>query len=146
MKIRQAVSNDIPKMQIIRHSVKENKLSDPGLVTYGDYLEYLENRGRGWVCEMQKEIVGFAIADLVANQVWALFVHPDFQGRGIGRKLHDTMMNWYFAQTNRKIWLSTAPNTTAEIFYRNAGWKEAGRHGIKELKFEMDDDAWKARR
>jgi len=144
--IRKAVKNDIPQIQFIRHSVKENVLSDPGLVTDGDCLEYLENRGRGWVVEVQNEIVGFAIADLVASQIWALFVHPDFQGLGIGRKLHDTMLDWYFAQTDRKVWLSTAPKTKAEIFYRNAGWKETGPYGSKEIRFEMEYDVWKPKK
>jgi hypothetical protein len=32
MKFREAHINDIPQMQIVRHSVKENVLSDPSLV------------------------------------------------------------------------------------------------------------------
>ena len=145
MIIRQAISQDIAQLQVIRHAVQENRLSDPGLVTDGDCLNFLEYRGRGWVCEVDREVVGFAIADLVAHQVWALFVHPDFQGLGIGRKLHDTLLDWYFDQTDHKIWLSTAPQTKAEIFYRKAGWKETGWYGNKELKFEMHHQDWRVR-
>src|SRR5437762_1534788 len=56
---------------------------------------------------------------------------------GIGRKLHNDMLDWYFEQTNSAIWLGTAPNTRAEKFYRKAGWEETGIHGKGEIKFGM---------
>jgi GNAT superfamily N-acetyltransferase len=46
-------------------------------------------------------LVGFAIADLVDNNIWALFIHPGFEKLGIGKKLHDEMVNWYFSQTDK---------------------------------------------
>ncbi len=62
---------------------------------------------------------------------------PVFEGQGIGRKLHDVMLYWYFDQTRTNLWLGTSPETRAEMFYRKAGWKEIGTHGIDEIKFEM---------
>ena len=73
----------------------------PGLVTDEDCADYLVNRGKGWVCESNGEIVGFAIADLYEDNIWALFVNPDFEKQGIGRKLHEIMMDWYFSQRKR---------------------------------------------
>jgi GNAT superfamily N-acetyltransferase len=143
MIFRQASVDDIRQIQIVRNSVKENTLSDPRLVTDKDCENYLMNRGRGWACEIQDRIVGFAIVDVVDNNVWALFVDPAFEGKGIGKKLHDDMLNWYFNQTNSTLWLGTAPNTRAERFYRKAGWKEVGIHGKGEIKFEMTADQWK---
>ncbi|HEY8388697.1 MAG TPA: GNAT family N-acetyltransferase, partial [Parasegetibacter sp.] len=58
------------------------------------------------------------------------------------RKLHDIMLDWYFANTKITVWLSTASNTRAEEFYRRAGWKETGTHGTKELRFEMTHTDW----
>jgi GNAT superfamily N-acetyltransferase len=140
---REATVTDIPQIQVVRNSVRENTLSDPALVTNKDCENYLVNRGKGWVCEIDDRIVGFAIADLVDHNVWALFVHPDFDKKGIGKKLHDDMLDWYFSQTNLTIWLGTSPNTRAEQFYRKAGWKEVGMHGKDEIKFEMDAASWK---
>ena len=51
-------------------------------------------------------------------------------------------MDWYFAQTKEKVWLGTAFNTRAADFYRKAGWTEAGLHGTKEIKFEMNYEMW----
>jgi GNAT superfamily N-acetyltransferase len=145
MIFREARVTDIPQIQAVRNLVKENTLSDPALVTDKDCEDYMFNRGKGWVCEIDGRVVGFAIADLVDHNVWALFVQPGFDERGIGKRLHDDMLDWYFSQTDFTIWLGTAPNTRAEKFYRRAGWKEAGIHGKGEVKFEMSATNWKER-
>ena len=143
MIFREATTTDIPQIQLVRNSVKENVLSDPALVTDKDCEDYLLGRGKGWVCEIEGEVVGFAIADLIDHNVWALFVKPGFDKKGIGKKLHDDMLDWYFAQTDLTIWLGTAPGTRAEGFYRKAGWSEVGIHGKGEIKFEMTASHWK---
>jgi GNAT superfamily N-acetyltransferase len=146
MIFREAGVQDIPQIQNVRHSVKENVLSDPRLVTDDDCADYLMQRGKGWVCESQHEIAGFAIADLAGNNIWALFVKPAFEKQGIGRKLHDMMMDWYFSQTKNKCWLSTSPDTRAALFYLQAGWRPAGIHGKGEIKYEMTHEEWMAAR
>ena len=142
MIFREAQISDIGQIQVVRNSVKKNMLSDPLLVPDKDVDEYMTNRGKGWVCEIDDMIVGFAIADLIENNIWALFIHPDFEAVGIGKKLHQMMMDWYFVQTNEKVWLGTAPNSRAEKFYRMQGWKEVGTHGKGEIKFEMSPEDW----
>ena len=144
MAFREATLQDIPQIQIVRHAVRENVLSDPGLVTDKDCADYLANRGKGWVCESNGKIVGFAIADLTEDNIWALFVDPLFERRGIGRKLHELMLDWYFSQGKNKVWLSTSPNTRAFSFYNKAGWVETGIHGRGEIKFEMQSEDWLA--
>ena len=142
MYYREAEIRDIPQIQFVRNAVKENMLSDPALVPDKDVADYITNRGKGWVCEVDKKVVGFSIVDLVDNNVWALFVHPDFEAMGIGKQLHQMMMDWYFVKTNKKIWLGTEPKSRAETFYRMNGWKEIGIHGKGEIKFEMDFPTW----
>lgn len=80
--------------------------------------------------------------DLKENNIWALFLDPDFESKGIGQVLHNTMLDWYFSQSKATLWLGTAFNTRAEKFYRKAGWQEIGTHGAKEIKFEMTYDKW----
>lgn len=143
MIFREAGLTDIPQMQMVRNAVTENTLSDPALVSDEDVADYITRRGKGWVCEVDNIIVGFAIADLEDNNVWALFIQPGFDKKGIGRKLHDDMLNWYFQQTDITIWLGTGPGTRAEQFYRKAGWNETGIHGKGEIKFEMTAAQWK---
>jgi GNAT superfamily N-acetyltransferase len=142
MTYREATIEDIDQIQVVRNSVTENTLSDPRLVTNEDCALFLTVRGKGWVCENNNQIIGFAIADLRDNNIWALFLLPEFEKQGIGRQLHSIMLDWYFSMTPNKVWLGTAPNTRAEVFYRKAGWKEVGMHGKGEIKFEMNYSDW----
>ncbi len=126
MHIRQALKGDIAAMHAIRLSVRENQLSDPGSVLPHHYQAFLADDGRGWVAEIEGRIVGFAVADRVHSSIWALFVEPAFEGQGVGRRLHWTMVEWLFETGSGQIRLSTSPNTRAERFYRAAGWQPAG--------------------
>lgn len=141
MILREATLGDIQQIQTVRHAVKENRLSDPALVSDRDCGEFITQRGKGWVCEIDGQVVGFAIADLKEHNIWALFLHPDFEKQGIGRRLHRLMLDWYFTQTQHNVWLSTAPATRAERFYKKAGWTEVGMQG-KEIRFEMSAAEW----
>lgn len=143
MIFREATVDDIDNYMIVRMAVKENVLNNPALVPREDNVAYLTEHGKGWVCEIENRIVGFSIVGLTQRNVWALFVLPEFEGKGIGRKLHDIMIDWYFSQTSEKIWLGTEQNTKAEIFYKKRGWTVVGMHGDDETKFEMTMEDWK---
>jgi GNAT superfamily N-acetyltransferase len=142
MVFREATIFDIEQIQIVRNAVKENVLSDPSKVSDQDCIEFITQRGKGWVCEFKQIIVGFSIVDLSKNNVWALFVHPDFENKKIGFTLHNIMLDWYFSKTRDTLWLGTGFNTRAEGFYRKLGWKETGMHGTQEIKFEMSYQDW----
>ena len=145
MIFREAKPTDIKEIQIVRNAVTENALSNPDLVTDADCMEFMFERGKGWVCEDDGSIVGFAIADLKEYNIWALFVHPNYDKQGIGKELHNIMIDWYFSQTQQTVWLGTAPGTRAQEFYKRMGWSDAGLHGSKEVKFEMHYTTWQNR-
>ncbi len=56
------------------------------------------------------------------------------------------MLDWYFDKTKENVWLTTAPNTRAEIFYRKSGWSETALKQNGEIKFEMTYDEWQRKR
>ena len=60
MNFREAHINDIAQIQFVRNAVKENTLSDPNLVPTTAVEDFLFNRGKGWVCEINNQIVGFS--------------------------------------------------------------------------------------
>jgi GNAT superfamily N-acetyltransferase len=96
----------------------------------------IEERGSGWVCEIDGKIIGFSIIDLHAQNIWALFLLPEYESRGIGKKLHDLMMAWAATKNIASVWLSTDPETRAVGFYRKIGWTEIGFLDNGEVKFE----------
>lgn len=143
---REATEADVAQIQLVRNSVKENILSNPDLVTDKHCLDFIKTRGKGWVCEINNQVVGFSIVDLQERNVWALFILPKYENCGIGKNLQKLMLDWYFTQTSDTVWLGTDPNTRAEGFYRKSGWKEIGSHPNGELLFEMTPENWKRHR
>ena len=123
MSLRQATVADIPEMQRVRSSVRENTLRDYSVLTPELYREHLEQRGRGWVYEHRGRIVGLAIANRDSSSIWALFVEHGFERQGIGRALHDEMIRWLGSEGLRQVTLGTSPGTRAAGFYEAAGWK-----------------------
>ena len=104
---------------------------------------FSNGKRKGMVSEMDNRIVGFSIVDLIEKKYLGFICPPEFEKRGIGKQLHDIMLDWYFNQTEENVWLGTAPNTRAESFYRKAGWRDIGFHGKGEIKFEMSYQIWK---
>ena len=137
--IREASASDIAEIRRVRASVRENTLPDYSVITPEMIRDHLERLGRGWVYENEGRVVGFTIVNRADATVWALFVEPDFEGRGIGRALHDTMLAWLQAQGVRAVTLGTDPGTRAARFYETAGWKfrelDEDGEAIYELSF-----------
>ena len=84
--IRRARLEERPRISEIRFAVRENQLLDPSRVTDADYHWFSENPGI-WVWEEDGHILGFSAADTRDGTIWALFIDPDHEGRGIGRAL-----------------------------------------------------------
>ncbi len=138
MNLRQATLADIAGMHRVRLSVRENRLSSPDRVTERDYVAAIQEPGRGWLVEADGAIVAFAVGNAGTGNVWALFVHPDYEGRGIGRRLHAAMVSWLWSRGLPRLWLTTSPGTRAEGFYRRAGWRESGFEASGEMRFELE--------
>jgi GNAT superfamily N-acetyltransferase len=118
---RFAVESDIPNMHRVRLAVRENRLTS-GVITEKHYLPAIEETGRGWVAEKNGVVLGFAVGNQSTGNIWALFVDPDQEGKGIGSLLHDAMVTWLFGQGLPRLWLGTEPGTRAQRFYEAAGW------------------------
>jgi GNAT superfamily N-acetyltransferase len=135
-KVRQATKKDIPGMQRVRLAVRENVLSDPSRITEADYLAALEELGRTWVVEADGQIAAFATGYKDGN-IWALFVHPDHEGRGHANALHAVMVDWLWSLGLTRLMLTTCPGTRAERFYIARGWQPRGMAPNGDLRLEL---------
>ena len=143
MLYRQAQVSDYEALHAVRMAVKENILVNTNLVTFDHYKDILEEKGCGWVCENESgEIIGFSMVDLALNNIWALFILPNYQGQGIGRHLHQLMLDWSFMHGAAKLWLTTDAGTRAENFYLKSGWQRKGLEPNGELRFEISKEIW----
>lgn len=137
LQFRRATEADIPAMSAIRLSVRENVLSDPSRVTLAMYRDYLEQDGRGWVCEDQDQIIGFAYAARKDHSIWALFVAPEHEAKGAGKQLLKLACEWLFSQGALQIQLDTKAGTRADRFYATQKWQRTATADSLNVKFTL---------
>jgi GNAT superfamily N-acetyltransferase len=135
--IRAATVADIPRLRELRGSVHENRLSDPSRVTIADY-EWHVVHAPIHVWEDDGVIKGLSAGDPRDGSIWALFVDPAFEGRGIGQALIMAATNSIAAAGHRVARLSTEPGTRAERFYLRNGWMAKGHTERGEIIFTKD--------
>ena len=133
--LRQAVCADIAGMHRVRLSVRENVLLSA--IDEADYASSIEVTGRGWVIEVDGAIVAFAVGNAQDGNIWALFVAPEHERRGYGRRLHDVMVSWLFKQGVEPLWLTTSQGTRAQKFYQAAGWQLRRIEPNGEVRYEL---------
>lgn len=134
--LRQAHRGDVPGIQRVRHAVRENRLTST-VISDEDVVQALEQTGRGWVVEREGQVIAFAIGNAETGNIWALFVDPEHEAQGHGRRLHDEMVSWLWSQGLTRLWLTTAPGTRAQRFYERAGWQNRGITPGGEVSFEL---------
>ena len=134
--LRRAGPPDIDRLIEIRGAVRENRLRDPASVTRADY-DWFVAENRIWLGEIDGRVAGFAAGDPRDGTIWALFVDPAHEGRGLGAKLLEKACEDLKADGLSKISLSTDPGTKAAQLYRNLGWQEEGLLENGEVRFGL---------
>lgn len=141
MEIRTATEADIPTLFDIRTSVRENHQSLEELAPLGvtpqGIAEMLRTSSRAWVAEVDGQPVAFSMADAKEGTIFAMFVRPEYEGRGLGRALMREAEAWLFGKGWDEIWLLTGsdPKLRANGFYRHLGWQEAGLQEDGQIKY-----------
>ena len=138
--LRQATLKDIAGMHRVRLAVRENRLTST-IISEEHYVPAIETTGRGWVIEVDGDVVAFAVGNKDTGNIWALFVDPNHEGFGYGRCLHDAMVEWLFQNNIQRLHLSTASGTRAEKFYEKAGWMQTEQREKGEVFFERFNPA-----
>lgn len=134
--VRIATRADVPAIMRIRAAVRENRLVSRQIPAE-EVIWTMEKLGRGWVAEEGGEVVGFAIGNAETGNIWALFIDPDHEGKGHGRRLNEAMVAWLWTRGLERIWLTTEAGTRAERFYGLAGWTRVGPAPHGEVLFEQ---------
>src|SRR5262249_51194631 len=146
---RVASEADLPAITYVRTSVRENHLSIEQLarrgITNASVAASFRANARGWVAEHRGEVVAFSIADRSSHSIFALFVLPGFDGRGIGGSLLNLAVEWLWENGSERIWLETSRDTRAASFYALKGWTATGVDGRGNIHYELPrPNNWKA--
>lgn len=141
---REMVCEDLPAAFEVRLSTVENdvtmeELAEDYGVTPSSLAESMQTSVKGWLCEDDDRVVGFAMADRWNGEVQVVAVLPSHEGRGIGKTLLDRVVDWLLACGCDEVWLlaNPDPHIRATGFYEKLGWHATGekRGGDHVLRF-----------
>jgi GNAT superfamily N-acetyltransferase len=138
---RRAHSDDSVELFRVRTSVHENHQTAEELATLGVTPEFLarmleSDDACGWCAELAEGIVGFAIARRSERDIFALFVEPDYEGRGLGSTLLDAAVEWLSEGSAESLRLTTGRGTPAQAFYLKRGWADIGTPSSEVVMLE----------
>lgn len=123
----------------VRTAVKENVLTLQQLaelgVTPDAIAELIRSAACIWVAEADGEVVGFAMVELDTACLFAAFVLPQYEGRGMGRDLVAVCEQALF-RDHALAWLETDGRSRAAGFYRRLGWAHAADLGDGDVRLE----------
>ena len=138
---REMTVDDLPAAFAVRLSTVENaitmeELKDDYGITPESLAQAMRAQVQGWLCEDAGKAVGFAMGDRANGEVQVVALRPDYEGRGVGRRLLAPVCDWLFAGGHEEIWLRANPDPAvrAHGFYRRLGWRATGeRRGGDEI-------------
>ena len=140
MNIREITEDDIPALFVVRVATHENQLTLEELASLGVTEETVKARLRGtfkgWLCEVNAQVVGFAMGDRATGELWVIAILPEYIGQGIGSALLRRVEDWLEANGCARLWLTTDvdPSLKAYRFYRQHGWHDDRiEHGLRYM-------------
>lgn len=145
LSFREMTVADIPAALEMRFTTNENAITPERLeqqygVTVQSLIPRFSAELKGWLCEADELVVGFAMADRSDGEVEVLAVRPGYEGFGIGRRLLELSVAWLRAQGCSPIWLCATPNPDlrASSVYRHLGWRPTGRRMGEDEVLELE--------
>ncbi|MDF3837720.1 GNAT family N-acetyltransferase [Cupriavidus basilensis] len=139
IQIRLARPSDVGDIFRVRTSVNENVLSvtemaDMG-ITEASVTDMIRSAPCAWVACENAQVVGFSMIDSNEGSLFAAFVLPSHEGKGIGKKLVQAAEEVLFSK-HALAWLETAETSRAAGFYRHLGWGHERDVGEGDIRLE----------
>ncbi|TBX37019.1 N-acetyltransferase [Rahnella victoriana] len=139
IRTRLALSSDIERIFDVRTSVKENYLNREEMelmgITESSVIDMIEKNRCAWVAVDDGKVIGFSMIILDEGSLFAAFVLPEYEGRGVGRTLVELAEQELFKH-HEVVWLETDKNSRAAEFYRRLGWVEKENVSESDIRLE----------
>jgi len=137
--VRTAQLSDIEGMFDVRTSVIENHLSREEMrqmgITEGVVGDMIEKSLCAWVATENNKIIGFSMILPDEGCLFAAFVLPEYEGKGIGRRLVTLAEQELFLH-HEIAWLESDKNSRAAKFYMQLGWGNETDLNGTDIKLE----------
>jgi len=131
--IRETREADVDRLFEVRARTRENPISREELAAMGitpasTAAALSSGDEKGWVCVDGAEVVGFCGAEAAGGEVLVLAVLPEYEGKGIGKRLLCEAVVWLRSRGASRVWLAASPDPAvrAHGFYRAQGWRPTG--------------------
>ncbi|AEN64716.1 GCN5-related N-acetyltransferase [Enterobacter soli] len=141
--IRTAQPSDVNSIFDVRTSVTENHLSREEMrligITESAVADMIEQSQCAWVAILNDNVIGFSMILPDEGCLFAAFVLPEYQGRGIGRRLVELAEHELFKH-HETAWLETDKNSRAAQFYMQLGWVKKKNIDGTDIRLEKSRD------
>jgi GNAT superfamily N-acetyltransferase len=140
---------------IVPQEVLDNLSIESRTERWQGILSDSENKSTTWVYEEDAQILGWCSigpnrdpdADSRSGELWAIYVLPNAQKKGVGRALMQTAISGLRQRhcPTATLWVLTE-NHNARAFYEETGWKltkatkevEMGGKPLSETRYRID--------
>lgn len=137
--IRPAQPSDVDGIFLVRLAAHGNALTMTEMAAIGitrdSVTEMINAAPCAWVACLDEHIIGFSMIDADEGALFAAFVLPSYEGKGIGKKLVQVAEQSLFSQ-HAVAWLETAKSSRAAGFYRHLGWAHEQDIGNGDIRLE----------
>lgn len=130
MHFREITADDLESIFEVRVATWHNPNGREELTRMGitetSVRAMLRDSHRGWLCELDERVVGFAMGNKTRGEMWVIAVLEEFENRGIGKALLARVETWLAAEGCDPLWLTTDTDEShrAVGFYRHQGWED----------------------
>lgn len=139
IRTRLALPSDIEGIFEVRTSVKENHLSREEMermgITESVVTDMIEKSRCAWIAEDDGKVTGFSMILPDEGCLFAAFVLPKYEGRGLGRILVGLAEQELFKH-HEVAWLETDKNSRAAKFYMHLGWVKKANVSESDIRLE----------
>ena len=132
--VRETQADDTEDLFSVRARTRQNPASKEWLATRGITpasiaASMASGKVKGWSCFDESVLVGFCNGDGTSGEVLVLAVLPEYEGKGIGKRLLFRVVEWLRSAGFEQPWLAASPdpNIRGHGFYRALGWQPTGR-------------------
>jgi len=112
------------------NAVSVERLASGGITAESWAQDIASGKLPGWVSTSHDEMAGYCFGDSTTGEIVVLALLPEYESRGLGRKLLAIVTEHLRALGYRALFLGCAsdPQVRSYGFYRHLGWQSTGNH------------------